>query len=66
MFGRILIAGWLLFCVLILILVGLRNHLGKIPHIYLLKPFLFLLILASFLYSILCLYRQGMKRAKGK
>ena len=62
MFGKVLAAGWIAFGAVIIVLL-LRKAFGPIPHIYLLKPFLFVLILASFMYVLYRLYRQGMKRA---
>jgi hypothetical protein len=64
MFGKILVAGWIVFGALILFLACLRKLLGSIPHVYLLKPFLLILMLASFVYGILWLRRQGMNRVR--
>lgn len=65
-FGRTLIAGWILFWGLVLFVVLLRHLLPSV-HValpYAFKLFMLALLFASILYVPLSLYSKGMKRAK--
>lgn len=64
MLGRILIAAWIVFWGLMVVLVRFPKQFVRIPHIQLFRPFMIALTLVSILYGIIWLYRQGMKRAK--
>jgi hypothetical protein len=64
MFGKALIAAWIAFLALIFILLAIRKQFGVLPHIYVLKPLLAVLLLSSFVYGIHRLYRQGLKKVR--
>jgi hypothetical protein len=65
MLRRILIAGWVsIFGSMVLLAIFPRLAL-LIPHPELIRLFLVLFVLISFVYGIVTLYRLGMKRARG-
>ena len=66
MFRRILVAGWM-FIFGSVALMGLFPELAtRIPRSEFLFIFLFTFVLISLVYGVVWLYRQGMKRARGK
>jgi hypothetical protein len=65
-FGRILIAGWAFIFGTIVLLALFPKMAARISHPSAIRPFLILFVLVSFVYGVVWLYRQGMKRAKRK
>ena len=62
--GRILVATWAFFFVIVLLLLFTPKLLARIPHLEMIRPFFILLGLASIAYGVAWIYRQGMKRAR--
>lgn len=65
-FGRILIGTWILVFGGVALLGLFPRLAARIPYPAAIRPLLLLLILTSFIYGVIFLYRQGMKRAKSK
>jgi hypothetical protein len=63
--GKVLAIGWTAFAVALAILGVAKAVWGTIffPHLYALKPILFVLIFGSFVYATYRVYRRGMDRA---
>jgi hypothetical protein len=64
MFGRILIAGWVFIFGGIILLAVFPKLATWIPYPGAIRPFLIVFVLASLIYGVVWLYRQGMKRAR--
>ena len=66
MFGRILIAGWALVFALIALLGLFPRLLALIPHPEYIRVFLIVFVPVSAVYGVVRLYKEGMKRSRGK
>jgi hypothetical protein len=66
MFKRILILAWVVFLATMLLFVFLPRQAIRIPHTSLIRPYMIVLTVVSVVYGVSWLYRQGVKRARGK
>jgi hypothetical protein len=66
MFGRILAVGWIFILGSILLLASFPRLAAWIPNPEFIRIFLIPFALVSAVYGLAWLYRQGMKRAKGR
>jgi hypothetical protein len=63
-FAKILVGAWAFFWLVIALLLINPQAIAKIPHFALFKPYFIILFVVTVLYSILWLFRLGMRRAR--